>query len=345
MDAKLLPLVENKDLLIGDGVPYAAILGLTPSRGARSPSLWNAAFAGMNISARMLPMDVSEGNFSSLIDYLKADRNFLGGAVTMPFKSKILPMLDSVDAGALAAGAVNCVYRKGQELVGTNTDGIAACGTLKAEYGKSIEGANILLLGVGGAGSAVAAYLSKEIGPTGKLTLANRSSGPAEALRSRLVARCPTEVASVWPVRSPNEVFDIIVNATSLGFENVKEDAQGWYTPKFYTPLGREPVSVRCSSRVEAERNYLAKAAEEVSQNVVDTLRFLESQKGAFVFDIIYQPRETLLMSLAKACGCRVLNGLPMNLEQAVIAFDTTTAASGLRKPDSAAVRKFMEAV
>ena len=39
------------------------------------------------------------------------------------------------------------------------------------------------------------------------------------------------------------------------------------------------------------------------------------------IFDVIYDPNPTLLLSYAKNVGLDVLNGLSMNLEQAVLAY------------------------
>ena len=44
----------------------------------------------------------------------------------------------------------------------------------------------------------------------------------------------------------------------------------------------------------------------------------------AAVYDVIYQPRETRLLAAARARGLSARDGLGMNLEQAVIAFDKT---------------------
>lgn len=45
---------------------------------------------------------------------------------------------------------------------------------------------------------------------------------------------------------------------------------------------------------------------------------------STLVFDVIYQPSETKLLSLAKSCGLKVMNGLDMNLKQAVSGFYNT---------------------
>ncbi len=340
----LLDWIENKDLKLPDGA-FAAILGISPSKGARSPSLWNSAFAGLGFSARMVPLDVQEKNLSGLVGFLKHEKSFMGGAVTMPFKTQILPLLDEIEPAAARAGAVNCIYKKAGKFFGTNTDGLAALSTLQAAYQRDLRGAKVLLLGLGGAGSAVAAYVGQALGTDGLLALANRGRAPLEVTAERLRGSCKTKIIASWPVPADLEKFDIVINATSLGFETPRQDAAGWFLPKWFTPLGPGPEGFRSGTKEEAEAGYAAGAAAEISANIAHTLRALERQRGAFFYDIIYQPRETLLLSLARLAGNPTSHGLAMNLEQAVIAFDQTTNAAGLRALNSAEVRGFMEKI
>jgi len=56
----------------------------------------------------------------------------------------------------------------------------------------------------------------------------------------------------------------------------------------------------------------------------LDKKQILSLRKNCFIFDIIYQPHKTKLLRLAEERGLKILNGLEMNLEQAVIAFNHT---------------------
>ena len=49
--------------------------------------------------------------------------------------------------------------------------------------------------------------------------------------------------------------------------------------------------------------------------------KFKYLKQKTIVFDIIYQPLKTTLLHMAECHGMPILNGLGMNLEQAVIAF------------------------
>ena len=106
---------------------YAAILGASPSKGARSPLLWNAAFAAAGIDAVMHPMDTTAETLGAVVATLKADPRYMGGAVTMPHKQAIVAYLDRLEPEAERIGAVNAIWRDDDgALVGGNTDGAGA---------------------------------------------------------------------------------------------------------------------------------------------------------------------------------------------------------------------------
>ena len=53
------------DSLVGNQIKidhldqYAAIIGESPSKGARSPKLWNAVFKDCDLNCKMVPLDVN----------------------------------------------------------------------------------------------------------------------------------------------------------------------------------------------------------------------------------------------------------------------------------------------
>ena len=195
---------------------YAAIIGETPSAGARSPQLWNAAFRASSISAVMVPMDVSSENLYDLLDVLQADPDFIGGAIAVPYKELVAEWLgDSLTTQAKDIGAVNCLFR-GKEglLIGTNTDGEAALVSLQNALGP-LASKNILIFGCGGAGKAVAAYLSSGLGRCGKTSVVCRSSSPGPALKQSLG---PESVMGWSNFADKIHLYDVFINCTTLGY-------------------------------------------------------------------------------------------------------------------------------
>ena len=140
---------------------YAAIIGEYPSKGARSPKLWNAVFESEKRNCKMLPLDVKKENIINLLNDLNNDKEFIGGAIAVPYKEVVAKWLgDNITPEAKKIGAVNCLYRNSEGVLhGTNTDGEASLVTFKDKFG-SLENKSVMVLGVGGAGKAVASYFS-----------------------------------------------------------------------------------------------------------------------------------------------------------------------------------------
>ncbi|MBT6135895.1 MAG: hypothetical protein HOH65_00360 [Rhodospirillaceae bacterium] len=262
---------------------FAAILGLNPSKGARSPLLWNAAFRRAGLDAEMVPMDVRPENLANLVTALKADDRYLGGAVAVPHKQGLVDLLDRLEPKAQAIGAVNAIYRDGGQLVGANTDGEASLSALQKQAG-DISGRNALLIGLGGAGGAVATYFTDAVG---RLTLANRTQVTATDFAMRLSDQIdvPVDVIDLPPSADLMAKCDLLINCSSVGHEGGAAASA--------SPLG-----------AESEALLAAMPA------------------GSIVYDIIYQPLQTPLLTQSAARGLTSVNGLAMNLDQAVIAFD-----------------------
>ena len=85
-------LITN-NINLDDGKKFAAIIGLNPSNGARSPLLWNAAYSYYNVDTRMLPLDVTANNLTKLLYELERNVDFIGGALTIPYKENAVNWL------------------------------------------------------------------------------------------------------------------------------------------------------------------------------------------------------------------------------------------------------------
>ena len=77
------------------------------------------------------------------------ERDFLGINVTIPYKEKVIPMLDYVDPAALEIGAVNTVVNRDGKLYGYNTD-YSGMKALVNRIGLEIQGKKVLVIGTGG---------------------------------------------------------------------------------------------------------------------------------------------------------------------------------------------------
>ena len=207
--------LTNK-LDFSDSSYYAAIIGINPSKGARSPLLWNKVFESLNLDIQMLPFDVHPEKVDDLLQTLSSSPLFIGGCVAVPHKEAIAKIMcqyiDSPQAQSI--GAVNALYRQQSgQLYATNTDGEAAALSLIDSYG-CITGKKVLILGAGGAGKAVCSYVSNAVGDDGRVFLANRtpklSSNELESIGANEFVTWST-ISQVIPQ------VDILINCTTVG--------------------------------------------------------------------------------------------------------------------------------
>ena len=138
----------------------------------------------------------------------------LGLNITVPHKQEVVRLCDQLSEPARTAGAVNTLSFRGGEIHGDNTDGIGLLRDLALNQAFSIEGANILILGAGGATRGIVGPLL-EMQPA-SLQIANRTIDKARVLvehfgRSGPVSACRFNAVPV------TERYDLIINATSAG--------------------------------------------------------------------------------------------------------------------------------
>jgi shikimate dehydrogenase len=185
----------------------AAVIG-SPIRHSLSPTILNAAFAATGADWAFVAFDVPEGRGAAAVE---AARTLgLGGlSVTMPHKAAVHDAVDATTPAAADLGAVNCVFRDGDRLVGDNTDGDGFLDSLRRDAGLEAGGLRCVVVGAGGAGRA----LARALGAAGAADVAilNRSPGPAA--RAAVLAGAAGRVGAVADVAEA----DLIVNATPLG--------------------------------------------------------------------------------------------------------------------------------
>ena len=265
---------------------YTVIIGRKPSEGARSPKLWNKVYDFEEKKAQMIPLDVREDKLEQVFNYLKEDKQCLGGAVAVPYKEKIFNLIkDNVGEEIRTIGAVNCFHRPANrslinEFTGTNTDGEAALEPIRQQLTES-QNLTIGLLGFGGAGKAILAFLLRDFEGKHKVCLFNRNLlHKKDAKKNELYSYTFNDLDTFIPH------IDLLINATSVGHVE---------------SIHKTPVPAK----------LLAKA-----------------KKSLIVYDIIYDPIKTMLLKDSEELGLKTINGLRMNLIQAVLAYGYTNPTS-----------------
>lgn len=136
--------------------------------------------------------------------------------ITVPHKGEVTKLVDQMSERAATAGAVNTLTFQDGKVLGDNTDGIGLLRDLAVNLGLSIDGANILILGAGGATRGIVGPLL-EMQPS-SLRIANRTLDKAEALADQFSSSGPVS-ASRFDVVPVSEPYDLIINATSAGLK------------------------------------------------------------------------------------------------------------------------------
>jgi shikimate dehydrogenase len=134
--------------------------------------------------------------------------------VTVPHKRAVTELVDHISERARTAGAVNTLSFVDGEIHGDNTDGIGLLRDLVVNLGVELDGANILILGAGGATRGIVGPLL-EMEPSA-LRIANRTLGRAQTIADNFKSMGPVSACrfNAVPVTEP---YDLIINATSAG--------------------------------------------------------------------------------------------------------------------------------
>ncbi len=182
---------------------------LHPAGHTRSPAMHNAAYAALGLDALYVVFDVPESRLRDAIAGIRG-LGLRQVSISIPHKTRILDLVDEVDATAARIGAANTIVRHGDRLVASNTDWIGAVHALEQE--RPLEGARAVVLGAGGTARAVAFGLIQR---RAAVHVLNRNVSRAEALAREIGAQ------GAGPLESLTEVpHDVLVNATSVGMNS-----------------------------------------------------------------------------------------------------------------------------
>ncbi len=332
---KTLSGLINNILEVQSTESYCGIFGESPSKGARSPILWNACFEAFNISAHFYPFDVLNDELEKLLTYLKNDERFLGGAVAVPHKEAIIPFLDCVEEEAKLIGAINLIYRKDGLLYGANTDGVGAVASVAEFLGGTLEtfakDKKVVLLGTGGTAKACAVYFAKCIGQKGHISIIGRNEQKAEHISEKCSLYSNSIYCNFDLIEQELFDTDFIVNCTVIGYENHIRSENKYFYYEPFTPLGSLPKTGFNSNNLQSRTSWLEEHLTDMQLNFSESFTILNRLKSlSLVMDVIYQPEKTQLLNLANMFGYKNLSGKKMNLLQAAFGFQKAFAEQNI---------------
>ena len=204
-----------------------------------------------------------------------------GFNLTMPHKRTMVPLCDRLSPAAEICGAVNTVVNEGGSLVGHTTDGEGYMRSAR-EAGFQPEGKRMVQLGAGGAGTAV--LVQAALDGMAAIDVFN----PRDAFWPR-AERVAAELERASQCRVVlHDLDDREALRTCLGQADLLVNT---------TPVGME----RMPGCLIPDASWL--------------------HAGLTVSDVIYQPRETQLLRMAREAGLKTFNGMYMLLHQGAASF------------------------
>ena len=281
---------------------FYALIG-SPVGHSGSPAMYNYSFEKLGIDAAYLAFDTPLEKTEETVNALRT-LNVGGFNITMPNKTAVAQLVDRLSPAAEMVGACNTVVvEKDGTMTGHITDGTGFIRNLK-EHGVEIKGTKAVLLGTGGAATAIAVQAALD--GVKELAIFNKKD-EFYANGEKTVEKIKKAVPSIGKVYIEDldntellgkvlSESDILINATRAGMSPLQD----------VIPVPAE---------------------------------FLH--KDLAVADVVYNPRETLLVQKAKETGCRAaIGGIGMLLWQGAAAFELFT---GKEMPAQEVMEKFFD--
>jgi shikimate dehydrogenase len=190
-----------------------------------SPVFQQAALDHLSLDARYELWETKREALAECVARMRRPE-CLGANVTVPYKELVTPLLDEIDSLAGRIGAVNTIVNRDGQLCGYNTDMTGFARALQEEGGFDASGAQVVLLGAGGAGRAATMALIQA--RAASVTIADILPERAERLVADLGRHGDTPLRSV-PATEHHLApalagCQLLVNCTPIGMRHSKEE-------------------------------------------------------------------------------------------------------------------------
>lgn len=250
-----------------------------------SPLMHNASFEALGLDYAYLCFDVGTDRLKEAVEGLRA-MGARGWNLTMPDKNLMCQLADKLSPASEISGAVNTIVNDDGVLTGYTTDGT---GYMRAaeEAGFSLPDKVMTLLGGGGAATAI--LVQAALDGMKEIRVFNRKSPTFDRLSAIAVQlnRRTDCLVTVHPLEDTEDL------RASIADSDILTNA---------TNIGMAPHTDACP---------------------IPDASFLRPE--LIVSDIIYNPRQTKLLQMAKETGCPFFNGLYMLLYQGAASFELWT--------------------
>lgn len=266
---------------------HTELIGLMayPIRHSSSPAMQNEAFAKLGLDYAYLAFEVDNESLEDAVKGLRA-LQMKGSNVSMPNKTVVHKYLDKLSPAAKMCGAVNTIVNEDGVLTGHITDGIGYMQALK-DNNIDVIGKKMTIVGAGGAATAI--EIQAALDGVKEMSIFN--------MKDKFWANAEETVRKINEnTNCKAKLFDL------ADLDRLKEEIGDSYLFTNATGMGMKPLE---------------------GQTYITDKSFLRPE--LIVSDVVYFPRETALLKMAKEVGCKTMNGLGMMLFQGSAAFELWT--------------------
>lgn len=266
---------------------HTELIGLMayPIRHSSSPAMHNAAFAKLGLDYAYLAFEVDNDSLEGAVQGIRSLK-LVGSNVSMPNKTVVHKYLDKLSPAAEMCGAVNTIVNEDGVLTGHITDGTGYMMSLK-DNGVDVIGKKMTIVGAGGAATAI--EIQAALDGVAEISIFNK--------KDEFWANAEETVRKInEKTNCKAQLFDL------ADLDKLKEEIASSYLFTNATGMGMKPLE---------------------GQTYIPDKSFL--RPDLIVSDVVYYPRETELLRMAKEVGCKTMNGLGMMLFQGAAAFKMWT--------------------
>ena len=197
-----------------------------------SPVFQQAAFDHLGLDIRYDLWETKPQDLRRVVKEILSPEK-LGANVTVPYKEDVIPFLDDLDGLARDIGAVNTIVKRGDKLIGYNTDAEGFLRALKEKGGFDPQGKRVTMIGAGGVARAISFVMIKA-GVTSLFLYdieIERTQKLARDIKSELVEVIET-------VQSPEyseaiSTADLLINCTPIGMKHSPSEDHSPIPKKF----------------------------------------------------------------------------------------------------------------
>lgn len=266
---------------------HTELIGLMayPIRHSSSPAMHNAAFAKLGLDYAYLAFEVDNDSLEGAVQGIRSLK-LVGSNVSMPNKTVVHKYLDKLSPAAEMCGAVNTIVNEDGVLTGHITDCTGYMMSLK-DNGVDVIGKKMTIVGAGGAATAI--EIQAALDGVAEISIFNR--------KDEFWANAEETVRKInEKTNCKAQLFDL------ADLDKLKEEIANSYIFTNATGMGMKPLE---------------------GKTYIPDKSFL--RPDLIVSDVVYYPRETELLRMAKEVGCKTMNGLGMMLFQGAAAFKMWT--------------------